>query len=88
MVLQDYGKIYFIFIELCMKGDFLPSLKGNNSYNKNVEDITFTAHDALKTFNFRINSEMCKRSIIIDIDCQQLFKFTFNTNLANHVILK
>ena len=31
----DYWeKLYVIFIELCIKGDILSALKGNNSYKK------------------------------------------------------
>ena len=46
------GKIYVIFIELCMNLDLLSTLRGNNPYNKHA-----------KLYNVRNKWEMWKWSI-------------------------
>ena len=50
--IQNIGKIFIIFIELCRKGTHLSALKGSNSHEKSE-----------KTSNVRIETEMCKWSI-------------------------
>jgi len=50
--IQNIGKIFIIFIELCRKRTHLSALKGSNSHEKSE-----------KTSNVRIETEMCKWSI-------------------------
>jgi len=44
----DYGKIFVVFIELCMKWELFSALKGNNC-NQN----------GLKTYNLESRLEIC-----------------------------
>ena len=50
-VVQIIGKIFVIFIELCMKGTLLAALRGNNSYETCI-------------YNFELSQKKCANGVI------------------------